>query len=117
MNLNKLNFTQKYGRNWEEPYYEAHPLVPKGFIIPDGRPLKITDFPELYKAIGHSWGTPNTDTFNVPDFRGIISGRGLTTPKPGDVVMLMKVKVDPTPTPAGTDLPIGTVVNYCLRRD
>ncbi len=43
--------------------------VPKGWVLCDGAVLKITDFPDLYAAIGTSWGG-DASTFNLPDLRG-----------------------------------------------
>lgn len=119
MNLNKLNFTQKYGKDWEEPYYEAHPLVPKGFMVCDGSRLDVNRYAELFEVIGRSYDDVKQDytTFPIPDMRAVISGQPPPQVKPGDVAFLIRVKPDPTPSPAGTMLPIGTVVQYRLRQD
>lgn len=55
--------------------------APVGFLECDGRPVSITDFPQLYNAIGttHGDGSKNADGtasgfsgthFNLPDYRG-----------------------------------------------
>ena len=44
--------------------------VPGGFILCDGRVLSTTDYSELYKAIGQSYGTSGPGTFCVPNEYG-----------------------------------------------
>jgi hypothetical protein len=41
---------------------------PNGYLICDGRNYTASDYPELYSAIGTSWGG-NLSSFNVPDLR------------------------------------------------
>ncbi|RKH11191.1 tail fiber protein [Corallococcus sp. CA053C] len=43
--------------------------IPSGWRVCDGASLKISEWPELYSAIGKSWGGNDTH-FNVPDLRG-----------------------------------------------
>lgn len=46
-------------------------LVPEGFIPCDGRLLDPTVYPELYAAIGFSWGKQGA-LFAAPDLRGLV---------------------------------------------
>ena len=42
------------------------------WVFCDGGALSRTDYPDLFKAIGNSWGSGNgSTTFNVPDLRGM----------------------------------------------
>ena len=47
--------------------------VPNGWLLCDGRSLKITDsrYSALYQAIGTSWGSVATGFFNLPYTNGI----------------------------------------------
>lgn len=50
--------------------------VPVGYMLCDGRSLNISDYPELYQAIGTIYGGSGS-TFNLPDFRGMfLRGNG-----------------------------------------
>jgi microcystin-dependent protein len=40
------------------------------WMIADGRSLNRNDYPELFAAIGASWGSSSPSTFNIPDLRG-----------------------------------------------
>jgi len=55
--------------------------VPNGFLVEDGRALSKTEYPDLYAAIGDSFGSTST-TFNIPNKSGYIcrggSGVGVT---------------------------------------
>jgi microcystin-dependent protein len=44
-------------------------LDSRGWLPCDGKSYKISDYPELHKAIGLAFGG-NSETFNVPDLRG-----------------------------------------------
>jgi hypothetical protein len=41
--------------------------IPDGFIIPDGRSLSRIAFPELYAALGVSYGSIDDRSFGIPD--------------------------------------------------
>jgi microcystin-dependent protein len=43
--------------------------VPDGWLLCDGATYNQADYPELYTAIGTTWGTGGAGTFNVPDLR------------------------------------------------
>jgi microcystin-dependent protein len=49
----------------------ATPLVVQGFLVCDGRTLLVSEFPDLYDAIGTLY-TPSAGTafFSLPDLRG-----------------------------------------------
>src|SRR6185312_12190007 len=43
-----------------------------GWMECDGRTLNASDYPELFKALGNSFGTTNIGaTFKIPDLRGV----------------------------------------------
>jgi hypothetical protein len=44
--------------------------VPAGYFLCDGGPLNKDEFPELFNAIGYTWGGSGS-TFNKPDTRGL----------------------------------------------
>jgi microcystin-dependent protein len=46
------------------------PYAPEGWILADGRSLKISDNPVLYSLYGTRFGGDGVTTFNVPDLRG-----------------------------------------------
>jgi microcystin-dependent protein len=49
----------------------AGPVVPAGWLLCDGVVKKVTDFPDLFQAIGRVHGVgDNTTTFMLPDYRG-----------------------------------------------
>jgi microcystin-dependent protein len=50
--------------------YAGPTVPPTGWIYCDGRSLLRTDYPDLFVAIGTSYGTVDSTHFNVPDFRG-----------------------------------------------
>jgi microcystin-dependent protein len=57
----------------------------------DGRSLSKTEYPKLFDAIGTSFGSDDSDTFNLPDLRGRVmgcigTGDGLSARSKGDVV-------------------------------
>jgi hypothetical protein len=46
-------------------------LSTNGWVECDGRVLKATDYPDLYQALGNTWGTDSIGvTFKIPDLRG-----------------------------------------------
>jgi microcystin-dependent protein len=44
--------------------------MPKGWLLCDGNLVQRTEYPQLYAAIGNSWGG-NSTHFNLPDMRGM----------------------------------------------
>jgi len=43
----------------------------QGWLVADGRSLNIADYPQLYRAIGELWGSPQPGKqFNLPDLLG-----------------------------------------------
>jgi len=45
--------------------------IPHGWLLCDGREIKIAEYPELYDTVGTAWGAGNgRTTFNLPDLRG-----------------------------------------------
>lgn len=45
--------------------------VPPGYLQPDGRLISRDDYPELFAAIGTTYGTEKSRTmFRLPDYRG-----------------------------------------------
>jgi microcystin-dependent protein len=56
---------------------------PGGWLLCDGSRLNTNDYPDLFNAIGHTYGGSDT-SFNLPDIRGRVpigsgSGAGLTS--------------------------------------
>lgn len=49
---------------------EVSTSLPKGFLVCDGRLVNISDYPELFDAIGTSWGGDGSTNFRLPDLRG-----------------------------------------------
>lgn len=47
----------------------AFESIPHGWLICDGHPFRIDEYPELYKAIGYTFGGEGTEKFKVPDLR------------------------------------------------
>jgi microcystin-dependent protein len=48
----------------------AGETAPAGWAICDGTILNRAEYPELFQAIGTAWGSPDANTFNLPDTRG-----------------------------------------------
>lgn len=44
--------------------------IPNGWLLCDGRPMVIADFPALFGAIDISWGGDGESRFCLPDLRG-----------------------------------------------
>jgi microcystin-dependent protein/cytoskeletal protein CcmA (bactofilin family) len=54
----------------------AGTTAPSGYVVCDGRPLVTTQQPDLFAAIGYTWGGTGAN-FNIPDLRGMfIRGSG-----------------------------------------
>ncbi len=62
-------------------------VVPKGWMLCNGRSLSSNDYPQLYDAIGQAWGG-NGSNFNLPDLRGMflrgVSGDTNNDPDKGE---------------------------------
>ena len=48
-----------------------HSLTPSGFVLCDGRSLSRTTYSVLYSLIGVKYGSANSSSFNVPNYRGM----------------------------------------------
>ncbi|MCR9053479.1 MAG: phage tail protein [Phaeodactylibacter xiamenensis] len=65
------------------PFAGPKTKVPTGYLLCDGRSIVKTEYPDLFNAIGITYGgTSNGATFNLPDYRGIFlrgndEGRGI----------------------------------------
>lgn len=67
--------------------------IPDGWMLCDGSEISRSEYANLYKAIGVSWGTGNgSTTFNLPDLRGMflrgVSGESGNDPDAGSRVVL-----------------------------
>ncbi len=49
---------------------EVDTNLPDGYLVCDGSLKNISDFPELFAAIGTAWGGDGATNFRVPDLRG-----------------------------------------------
>jgi len=61
--------------------------APTGYLTCDGSAVNRTTYPNLFAAIGTTWGAGNgTTTFNVPDLRGMfVRGTGTNATQSGAV--------------------------------
>lgn len=63
------------------PFAGSINRIPQGWLPCDGRSLEIAHHPELFCAIGTSWGAdPAGNSFNIPDLRGLFV-RGVDAPE------------------------------------
>lgn len=54
----------------------AGSAAPTGWLICAGQALSRVDYPDLFAAIGATYGAPSGSTFNLPDARGrVVAGR------------------------------------------
>ena len=62
----------------------AGTTAPTGYLICDGSAVNRTTYPNLFAAIGTTWGSGNgTTTFNIPDLRGyFLRGSGTSARDP-----------------------------------
>lgn len=44
--------------------------IPKNWTLCNGRVMSKTAYPDLFAALGTSWGSSGADKFNLPDLRG-----------------------------------------------
>ena len=61
--------------------------VPAGYLACDGSSVSKSDYADLYLAIGDRWGTGTTNSFVLPDLRGLFlrgSGTNGTIKRSGD---------------------------------
>jgi microcystin-dependent protein len=57
--------------------YAGPTIPPIGWLYCDGRSLLMTDYPDLYAAIGTTYGSVDATHFNIPDTRGkVTAGAG-----------------------------------------
>ncbi len=68
--------------------WTARTTAPGGWLACDGTMLDPSDEPDLFDAIGTTYGGNGVTTFNLPDMRGRVpvgagAGAGLTTRAPG----------------------------------
>lgn len=49
---------------------EVETSLPGGYLVCDGKLVNIDDYPELFNAIGTSWGGDGMNNFRLPDLRG-----------------------------------------------
>lgn len=61
--------------------------TPQGFLICNGNEYRITDYPELYEAIGDKYGSATSGYFRVPDYRGRFLEGSDTVQPPSYTVM------------------------------
>lgn len=48
----------------------AFDYAPSGWALCDGKELKISDYPDLYKLLGNKYGGNGTTTFALPNLKG-----------------------------------------------
>jgi microcystin-dependent protein len=85
----------------------TQPIESFGWMLCDGSSLNISEYPELYVALGDLYGG-NETTFNLPDLRGqFLRGIGADT----DEASLE----DRTATPGGTDTGVGSTQTDALQ--
>jgi phage-related tail fiber protein len=54
------------------PFAGPKENIPDGWLLCDGRTISRSEYFNLYKAIGSSWGSGDgSTTFNLPDLRGM----------------------------------------------
>lgn len=41
--------------------------TPEGYLLCDGKSVNKADYPELFDAIGTTWGSDDSKTFKLPD--------------------------------------------------
>ena len=72
----------------------AGATAPAGYLLCDGASHRRVDYPALFAAIGTTWGTADSASFNVPNLKGVsptgvgaqdIGGRTKTGPALGEV--------------------------------
>jgi microcystin-dependent protein len=64
--------------------YEPSTTVPERALACNGASLAKLDYPELYAAIGDTFGNADADHFYIPDARGRFLEGGLLTSNVGD---------------------------------
>ena len=76
--------------------------IPVGFLLCNGDPKNRADFPDLFAAIGTTYGEPSGTEFNLPNLDGkslLFQASGNNTPGSGNVGTTAgnaNVNVDPT---------------------
>jgi microcystin-dependent protein len=83
--------------------YAGVTIPPLGWLYCDGRSLLRTDYPDLYAAIGTTYGSVDSTHFTLPDYRGrLTAGAG------ANYGILGAIGGAPTVTLAGGNLPSHT---------
>tara|TARA_B100000212_G_scaffold135329_1_gene101769 strand:- start:12646 stop:13371 length:726 start_codon:yes stop_codon:yes gene_type:complete len=102
--------------------------IPAGFLLCNGDPKNRADFPDLFAAIGTTYGEPSGTEFNLPNLDGkslLFQASGNNTPGSGNVGTTAgnaNVNVDPTnhvtltnnQTATGAIVVSGNVANHTL---
>ncbi len=57
--------------------HTSHPIESWGWMVCDGRSLTVSEYPELFSALGYLYGGSDTK-FNIPDLQGMFL-RGIGT--------------------------------------
>ncbi|MCP4133541.1 MAG: hypothetical protein GY754_21410 [bacterium] len=52
------------------PFAGPEANIPDGWLLCDGDSYDRDSYPDLFQAIGTSWGAPDSSQFNLPDFQG-----------------------------------------------
>lgn len=98
---------------------------PKGWKICDGSMLLISEYPELYRVIGNTYGGDGKTNFSIPDLRGRVAvgagnGKNLTPRAVGQFYGSETVVIDINHLPikvSDSVNPLGSVSNYSVTPD
>jgi microcystin-dependent protein len=66
-----VNFAGNALTNTSPPIENTTEIAALGWMICDGRKLKREEYPALFSVIGDLYGSPDKDSFNIPDYRGL----------------------------------------------
>jgi microcystin-dependent protein len=84
--------------------------IPKNWTLCNGRVMSKTAYPDLFAALGTSWGTSGADKFNLPDLRGrFLRGDDAGTGRDPDA------KKRKTSNPGGSATGVGSVQEDSLQ--
>jgi len=97
-------------------------LKKHGWLVCDGRSLKVSEYEQLHKRIGDGWGAKNpTVTFCIPDLRGsFLRGATLSAGKTKDPELAHRAPPRPElvstgGTPGGGGIHVGSFQSHDLR--